>query len=136
MCGAWVYLADDETPGKVTEPAGRGPIKQGRNLMPMNTLVHTNPLVLEGNFYHDGRIVGRIKSAVLLPLHREELLSQADSLDIRVRYLLTIDRYFTVHTGPSSEKFEVDSGSQRMRVYPEDSQSVGGETDITVTLEE
>lgn len=102
----------------------------------MNTLTQINPLVLEGNFYRDGKVIGRVKSAVLLPLDREATASQADSADPRARYLLTIDGYFTVHNGLGPEKFEVDSGSQRMRVYPEDSQSVGGETDVTVTLEE
>lgn len=102
----------------------------------MNTTTQTNPLVLEGNFYQDGKILSRVRSAVLLPLDRANLTSQADSEDIRVRYLLTIDGNFTVHKGLGTEKFEVDSGSQRMRVYPEDSQSVGGQTDITVTLEE
>ena len=98
--------------------------------------MQTNPLVLEGNFYQDGKVIGRVKSAVLLPLDRANLTGQAESEDTRVRYLVTVDRYFTVHKGLGTEKFEVDSGSQRMRVYPEDSQSVGDETNITVTLEE
>lgn len=102
----------------------------------MNTPKQTTPLMLEGNFYQDGKILGRVKSAVLLPLDRASLTSQGDSEDARVRYLITIDAYFTVHKGLGAEKFEVDSGSQRMRVYPEDSQSAGGETGITVTLEE
>lgn len=115
------------------EPVARESIQQCAT---MNTLMQINPLVLEGNFYRDGQVVGHIKSAVLLPLDRATYADQVDSGDIRVRYLLTIDRYFTVHKGTGPEKFEVDSGSQRMRVYPEDSQSVGGETNITVTLEE
>ena len=98
--------------------------------------MQTNPLVLEGNFYRDDKILGRVKSAVLLPLERTNSAGQADSSDTRVRYLVTIEGYFTVHDGLGPEKFEVDSGRQRMRVYPEDSQSVGGETAITVTLEE
>jgi len=102
----------------------------------MNTLTQTNPLVLEGNFYRDGKTVGAVKSAVLLPLDRGSFGVQGESADTRVRYLLTIEGYFTVHEGLGPEKFEVDSGTQRMRVYPEDSQSVGGETNITVTLEE
>src|SRR5215216_575221 len=102
----------------------------------MNTLMQINPLVLEGNFYRDGHVVGHVKSAILLPLDRVSYVDQVDSGDTRVRYLLTIDNYFTVHKGLGTEKFEVDSGSHRMRVYPEDSQSAGGETDITVTLEE
>lgn len=102
----------------------------------MNTLTQINPLVLEGNFYRDGKVIGHVKSAVLLPLDRATFVDQVDSGDTRVRYLLTIDNYFTVHDGLGPEKFEVDSGSQRMRVYPEDSQSVGGETVITATLEQ
>jgi len=102
----------------------------------MNTLIQTNPLVLEGNFYRDGQVIAHVLSAELLPLDRVGVSSQAESADQRVRYLLTIDRYFSVHGGMGPEKFEVDSGSQRMRVYLEDSQSVGGETNITVTLEE
>ena len=102
----------------------------------MNTLMQINPLVLEGNFYRDGQVIGHVKSSVLLPLDRAAYVDQVDSGDTRVRYLLTIDQYFTVHNGAGPEKFEVESGSQRMRVYPEDSQSVGGETNITVTLEE
>jgi hypothetical protein len=73
------------------------PIKQGT---PMNTPTQINPLTLEGNFYQDGKIIGPVRSAVLL------------------------------------EKFEVDSGRQRMRVFPEDSQMTGDETGITVTLEQ
>lgn len=102
----------------------------------MTTPMQTNPLVLEGNFYQDGKIVGRVKSAVLLPLDRANLMNQAESEDIRVRYWLTIEGNFTVHKGLGAERFEVDSGSQRVRVYPEDSQSVGGETTVTVTMEE
>ena len=102
----------------------------------MNTPSQTNPLVLEGNFYQDGKILSRVISAVLLPLDRANLTSQSDSEDSRVRYLLTIEGKFTVHKGLGPEKFEVDSGSHRMRVYPEDSQFVGNQTDITITLEE
>ena len=103
----------------------------------MNTPTQINPLVLEGNFYQDGKIIGPLKSAVLLPLDRAHLSAeQSDSADSRVRYLITIDGKFSVHKGLGVEKFEVDSGSQRMRVYPEDSQTTGNETDITVTLEQ
>jgi hypothetical protein len=103
----------------------------------MNTPLQVNPLVLEGNFYQDGKAIGPVKSAVLLPLDRAHISPVvSDSADTRVRYLITIQGKFTVHTGLGTEKYEVDSGSQRMRVYPEDSQATGKETDITVTLEE
>ena len=103
----------------------------------MNTSIQVNPLVLEGNFYQDGKVIGPVRSAMLLPLDRAHIPENlSDSADIRVRYLITIQGKFTVHTGLGTEKYEVDSGSQRMRVYPEDSQVTGKETDITVTLEE
>lgn len=94
---------------------------------------------LEGNFYKDGKVIGPVLSAVMLPLDRTNLANgseSAESADDRTRYLLTIQGDFTVHKGMGPEKFEVDSGSERIRVYLEDSQSVGGETNITVTLEE
>ena len=103
----------------------------------MTPSTQLNPLVLEGNLYQDGKIVGPVKSAILLPLDRTHLTAeQSDSADARVRYLITIHGKFTVHDGLGVEKFEVDSGTQRMRVYPEDSQMTGDETDITVTLEQ
>jgi len=103
----------------------------------MNNPTEINPLVLEGNFYQDGRIIGPVVSAVLLPLDREHLKAEdAESGDSRVRYLITIQGAFTVHKGLGVEKFAVDSGNQRMRVFPEDSQTAGGETNITVTLEQ
>ena len=103
----------------------------------MNIPNQINPLVLEGNFYQDGKIIGPVISALLLPLDRANLtMDQLDSADTRVRCLITIKDNFTVHKGLGTEKFEVDSGSTRMRVYPEDSQTTGGQTDITVTLEE
>ena len=102
----------------------------------MNIPSQINSPVLEGNFYQDGKIVGPVKSAVLLPLDRSHLPDPADSADRRVRYLLTIQGYFTVHTGLGTKKFDVDSGGQRLRVYPEDSQATGGETNITITLEQ
>ena len=102
----------------------------------MNT-PQINPLVLEGNFYQDGKIIGPVKSAVLLPLDRSHMqVELSQSADTRVRYLITVQGKFTVHDGLGTEKYEIDSGSQRMRVYPEDSQMTGKETDVTVTLEE
>ena len=101
----------------------------------MNTPTQITPLVLEGNFYQDGKIVGPIKSVFPLPLDRTHGIEENESGDTRARYLLAIRGNFTVHQGLGAEKFEVDSGSQRIRVYPEDSQSVGGESAITVTLD-
>ena len=102
----------------------------------MNTPTQINPLTLEGNFYQDGKIVGPVLSAVLLPLDRGHNSELADSADNRVRYLITIRGKFTVHDGLGTAKFEVDSGHQRMRVFPEDSQMTGNESGITVTLEQ
>lgn len=110
-----------------------GAIKQ---CTPMNTSTQTNPLVLEGNFYQDGKIVGPVLSAVLLPLDRSHPAELADSADDRVRYLITIRGFFTVHDALGTSIFEVDSGRQRMRVFPEDSAATGHETGITVTLEQ
>jgi hypothetical protein len=115
------------------EPRAVGAIKQRT---PMNTSTQTNPLVLEGNFYQDGKIVGPVLSAVLLPLDRSHPAELADSADDRVRYLITIRGFFTVHDALGTSIFEVDSGRQRMRVFPEDSAATGHETGITVTLEQ
>ena len=103
----------------------------------MSTPSQLNPLVLEGNFYQDDKVIGPVKAAVLLPLDLTGLRAdQTESADNRVRCLITIQGKFTVHAGLGTAKCEVDSGSQRMRVYPEDSQTTGDQTDITVTLEQ
>lgn len=93
---------------------------------------------LEGNLYQGGKLIGRVSSAVALPLDRTGVPSAAESEDNRMRYLLTLAGYFTVHNGFGPERFEIEpeSGGGRIRVYPEDSQSVGGETNVTVTLEQ
>lgn len=93
----------------------------------------------DGNLYQDGKPVGPVLSTVPLPLDRSLApgdTASAESADERTRYLITIRGDFTVHKGMGAEKFEVGSGDERVRVYLEDSQSVGGETNLTVTLEE
>jgi hypothetical protein len=91
---------------------------------------------LEGNFYQGGKAIGPVKSAVALPLDRSNMAVESDeTADSRERFIITIGGKFSVHDGLGPEKFEVDSGSQRIRVYPEDSQTIGNESEVTVTLE-